>query len=135
MKHRSSIDLADPVQDDWGPLEHIYAVEVWTDMPESGGERLETISRATDFQVSIAAYRAAMRQRPGKAIIHLNGRHRMSCQTAPDPPLPLGVGRPGGGIGRIQTTAVTKRPPQAFRTRGVVSARGQVFEVQTPGLA
>lgn len=68
--------------------ENTYRVEVWTDEPESGGELLETISRATDFAVSCAAHRAAVRQRPGKVLVHLNGRHRMSCERAPDPPGP-----------------------------------------------
>lgn len=45
--------------------EHTYRVEVWSDEPASGGELLETISRATDFSVSMAAYRAALRARPG----------------------------------------------------------------------
>jgi hypothetical protein len=49
---------------------------------------IETISRATDFSVSCAAHRASVRARPGKVIVHLNGRHRMSCERAPDLPLP-----------------------------------------------
>lgn len=32
---------------------------------------------------------AAIRERPGKYIVHMNGRHRMSCELAPDPPIPL----------------------------------------------
>lgn len=68
--------------------EHTYRVEVWSEPPESGGELLETISLSTDFAVSCAAHRAAIRQRPGKTLVHLNGRHRMSVEKAPDPPLP-----------------------------------------------
>lgn len=99
MKHRKGIDLVrtgavsgytvgEGSQRGSGSTEGAYRVEVWTDEPESGGELLETISRATDFAVSCAAHRAAVRQRPGKVLVHLNGRHRMSCERAPDPPLP-----------------------------------------------
>jgi hypothetical protein len=38
--------------------------------------------------VSCAALRAAARERPGKVLIHLNQRHRMTCERAPDPPVP-----------------------------------------------
>ncbi|NKQ73467.1 hypothetical protein C3Y89_24545 [Rhizobium sp. UPM1132] len=98
MKHRKGIDL---VRSDVGyavgegsarptppSTEGGYRIEVWTDEPESGGELLETISRATDFGVSCAAHRASIRARPGKVIVHLNGRHRMSCERAPDPAPP-----------------------------------------------
>lgn len=81
-------------------LEHIYSVEVWSDAPEAGGELLETIAKATDFQVSAAAYQAALRQRPGKTLIHLNGRYRMTCEVAKEPSIPLVSGRPSGGSGR-----------------------------------
>jgi len=97
MKHRRGIDL---VRGDTGsivgdgsarssrPSEHSYRVEVWTKSPEASGELLETISLATDFAVSTAAYRAALRARPGKTLVHMNGRHRMSCEAAEDPPRP-----------------------------------------------
>lgn len=100
MKHRRGIDL---VRDgaDVGytvgegsrqggsePPDAPYRVEVWTDAPESGGKLLETISRSTVFAVSCAALRAAVRERPGKTLIHVNQRHRMTCERAQDPPVP-----------------------------------------------
>jgi hypothetical protein len=97
MKHRRGIDL---VRGDTGskfgdgsarssaPSEHSYRVEVWTKPPDAFGELLETISLATDFTVSTAAYRAALLARPGKTLVHMNGRHRMSCEAAEDPPRP-----------------------------------------------
>lgn len=100
MKHRRGIDL---VRDgaDVGytvgegsrrggsePPDAPYRIEVWSDAPEAGGELLETISRSTVFAVSCAALRAAARERPGKVLIHLNQRHRMTCERAPDPPVP-----------------------------------------------
>ncbi|MGO7445106.1 hypothetical protein ACC668_10410 [Rhizobium ruizarguesonis] len=98
MKHHKGIDL---VRSDVGytvgegsarptppSTDNSYRVEVWTDEPEAGGELLETISRATDFSVSCAALKASIRARPGKVIVHLNGRHRMSCELAPDPAPP-----------------------------------------------
>lgn len=101
MKHRRGIDLVREGADTGytvgegsrrgsgsEPPDATYRVEVWSDPPEAGGQLLETISRATDFAVSCAALKAAVRQRPGKVLIHLNGRHRMSADKAPDPPLP-----------------------------------------------
>lgn len=100
MKHRRGIDL---IRDgaDVGytvgegsrrngsePPDAPYRIEVWTDAPEAGGELIETISRSTTFGVSIAALKAAVRERPGKVLVHLNQRHRMTCERAPDPPLP-----------------------------------------------
>lgn len=82
------------------PPEAPYRVEVWSDAPEAGGTLLETISRSTVFTVSVAALRAAVRERPGKTLLHLNQRHRMTCERAPDPPVPewqrplLSRGRP-----------------------------------------
>lgn len=79
-----------------GPLgssDNNYRVEVWTSSPEASGTLLETISRATDFAVSIAAYKAALLARPGTTLLHLNGRHRMSCEVAPEPTHPE-PGRP-----------------------------------------
>lgn len=98
MKHGKGIDLlrsstgymvGEGSARSGGPSDHLYKIEVWSDEPESGGELLETISRATEFSVSVAGYRAALRVRPGKVLVHVNGRHRMSCERAPDPPLPL----------------------------------------------
>lgn len=88
--------------------EHTYRVEVWSEPPESGGELLETISRSTDFAVSCAAHRASIRQRPGKFIIHLNARHRMSAEKAPDPPLPERQ-RPPERPGRPRSSSHTMR--------------------------
>ncbi len=100
MKHRKGIDLVREGSDvDYTvgegsrrggsePPEAPYRVEVWSDAPEHGGKLLETISRATVFAVSVAALKAAIRERPGKTLIHLNMRHRMTCKRAPDPPLP-----------------------------------------------
>ncbi|NKJ77781.1 hypothetical protein [Rhizobium leguminosarum] len=114
MKHRRGIDLVggsdtgytvkDGSASSLGSSEHTFRIEVWSDPPDSGGELLETISRATDFAVSMGAYREAVRQRPGKYLVHLNGRFSMSCEKAPDPPLPLSYGRPGGRLGQIQGT-------------------------------
>ncbi|WP_427145164.1 hypothetical protein [Rhizobium pisi] len=98
MKHRKGIDLVrsdvdytvgqgsarpTPPSPEAG-----YRVQIWIDEPEAGGELLETISHATDFSVSCAALKASIRARPGKVVVHLNGRHRMSCERASDPPLP-----------------------------------------------
>lgn len=112
MKHRHGIDLVGGQDTGYtvgegrarssGSSEHIYRIEVWSDPPEAGGDLLETISRATDFAVSMSAYREAARQRPGKYLVHLNGRFRMGCEKAPDPPLPLFHGRPGGRLGQVQ---------------------------------
>ncbi|NKJ72709.1 hypothetical protein GFL38_10575 [Rhizobium leguminosarum bv. viciae] len=80
MKHRKGIDIVRTGADvgytvsegsrrgssGSGSTDHTYRVEVWTDEPEAGGELMETISRATDFSVSCA----------------------VSCERAPDPPLP-----------------------------------------------
>lgn len=70
------------------PPDAPYRIKVWTDAPEAGGELLETISRSTVFAVSCAALKAAVRERPRKVLIHLNQRHRMTCERAPDPPVP-----------------------------------------------
>jgi hypothetical protein len=97
MKHRRGIDLVrvdtgSPVGDGSArssrPSEPSYRVEVWTKPPEASGELLETISLATDFAVSTAAYRAALQARPGKTLVHMNGRHRMSCEAAEERPRP-----------------------------------------------
>ncbi|OCP08008.1 MULTISPECIES: hypothetical protein [unclassified Ensifer] len=95
MKHRKGIDLIreNPRpkvgEGDWGSTQHLFRIEVWDDAPEAGGTLLETISRSTDFNVSMSAYREALQQRPGKILIHLNGRYRMSAEKATDPPPPL----------------------------------------------
>lgn len=68
---------------------HLYRIEVWDEPPDAGGEMIEIIASASTFAVSVAALSAAVRERPGKYLIHRNGRHQMSCQLAPDPPEPL----------------------------------------------
>lgn len=112
MKHRRGIDLVRGGDMSYtvgegsarssGSSEHAYRIEVWSEPPGAGGDLLETISRATDFAVSMGAYREAIRQRPGKYLVHLNGRFRMGCEKAPDPPLPLAEGRPCGRFGQVQ---------------------------------
>ncbi|MEI3807604.1 hypothetical protein V6R85_24080 [Agrobacterium sp. CCNWLW32] len=68
---------------------HRYRVEVWDDPPDGGGSIIEVISSSSSFAVSIAACKAAIRERPGKYIVHMNGQNRMTCELAPDPPVPL----------------------------------------------
>lgn len=127
MKHRKSIDLVrDYIRPtvgeggagDWGPTEHLFRIEVWDDAPEAGGRLLETVSKSTDFNVSMSAFNEALRQRPGKYLVHLNGRHRMSGEKAQKPPLPLGYGRPGGGIGQT-----TRRDDDLGGPRALVRSR------------
>lgn len=114
MKHRRGIDLVREGADagytvsegsrrSSGSTEPTYRVEVWTKEPEAGGELIETISRATEFSVSCAALKAAIRARPGKVLVHLNARHRMSCERAPDPPVPESM-RPVGRTGRPRSS-------------------------------
>ncbi len=97
MKHRRGIDLVGENGGIGNTLgggsrrstpEQAYRVEVWTAEPGSGGILVETISRSTDFAVSCAALKAAVRARPGKVLVHMNARYHMSCERAPDPPLP-----------------------------------------------
>lgn len=121
MKHRRRIDLVGGGDTGYivgdgsrrgsagsGSTDHTYRVEVWTDEPDAGGELLETISRATDFSVSCAALKAAIRARPGKVLVHLNARHRMSCERAPDPPVPEFL-RPPAPTGRPRPSEATMR--------------------------
>lgn len=49
-----------------------FRIEVW-DAEEK--ERLETISRSPDFAVSVAAWQAALRRRPGRLLVHHNANH------------------------------------------------------------
>lgn len=88
------------------PPDAPYRVEVWSDPPEAGGTLLETISRSTVFAVSCAALRAAVRERPGKTLIHLNQRHRMTCERAPDPSVPE-CRRPPEWTGRPRSSRAT----------------------------
>jgi len=68
---------------------HTYCIEIWDEPPEAGGELIEVIASSSSFAVSCAALKVAIRERPGKYVAHMNGRHRMSCELAPDPPEPL----------------------------------------------
>lgn len=100
MKHRRGIDFVREGADvgytvgegsrrgGSEPPDAPYRIEVWSDAPENSGTLLETISRSTVFAVSVAALKVAVRERPGKTLIHLNQRHRMTCERAPDPPHP-----------------------------------------------
>ncbi|PZU79047.1 MAG: hypothetical protein DI546_01680 [Rhizobium sp.] len=122
MKHRRGISLVGDVtttgytvgegsrrgSGSSGSTEHTYRVDVWTDEPEAGGQLLETISRSTDFAVSCAALRAAVHARPGKVLVHLNDRHRMSAERAPDPPIPEFL-RPPARMGRPRHSDHTMR--------------------------
>lgn len=131
MKHRRGINLVrneprPPAgEGDWGPTEHLFRIEVWDHPPEAGDSLLETISRSTDFNVSMSAFKEALRQRPGKYLVHLNGSHRMSGEKAQDPPPPLSGGRPCGGSGRIQ--ADRGRSHASVRSGGMVRARRAVL--------
>ncbi len=116
------IRLAPEQEHDDSPLEHTFRIEVWDEAPEDGGSLLETISRATDFSVSMAAYRAALRARPGKVLVHLNGRHLMGAEKAQDSPRPLFVGR-AGGSGRFLSQPDSGRLPHPRQARAMVSAR------------
>lgn len=128
MKHRRGIDLVGDGADvgytvgegsrrgGSEPPDAPYRIEVWSDPPEAGGELIETISRSTTFGVSIAALKAAVRERPGKVLIHLNQRHRMTCERAPDPPVPE-CRRP-----HLHRRRPLKRPSTRFRSGTLSSA-------------
>jgi hypothetical protein len=135
MKHRRGIDL---VRDgaDVGhtvgegsrrggsePPEAPYRVEVWSESPEAGGELIETISRSTNFAVSCASLKAAIRARPGKVLVHLNARHRMSAERAPDPPVPE-FRRPLQTRGRPQKTLSTSCRSGTFSSAPVLHVDG-----------
>ncbi|AYM66169.1 hypothetical protein G6L68_25125 [Agrobacterium fabrum] len=68
---------------------HTFRIEVWDDPPDGGGSIIEVIASSSSFAVSSAALKVAIRERPGKYIVHMNGRNRMTCELAPDPPVPL----------------------------------------------
>ena len=61
-------------------MSHSYRIEVWD---EDETEILEEISVATDNAVSQAAWRAALRVRPGFLLIHKNGDHVMEKLVSP----------------------------------------------------
>ncbi|WP_033838264.1 hypothetical protein [Mesorhizobium loti] len=61
--------------------EDTYRIEVWDSEEEK--TLLETISRSSDFAVSMAAWHAAMRRRPGMLLIHYNSRHVMEKVLTP----------------------------------------------------
>ncbi len=56
-----------------------YRVEVRDD----DNKLIEAISKASDFRVSLAAWHAAIRARPGMRLVHLNNDHVMSVIDAP----------------------------------------------------
>lgn len=91
---------------------HTFRVEVWDDPPDAGGSIIEVISSSSSFAVSIAAYKAAIRERPGKYLTHMNGRSRMTCELAPDPPEPLK--QPKGNIRKDQYPDVLDDPEYTF---------------------
>ena len=61
-----------------------YRVEVWN---ASETEKLEMVSTSSDFAVSLAAWQAALRRRPGMLLIHYNGRQIMEKLIAPGEPV------------------------------------------------
>ena len=108
MKPPRSIDIVPksnvvslPRREDAGlTRDHYFFVEMWSDMPDAGGRRVETVNISPDNLISHAAFQEALRQRPGKVLVHFNGRHEMTAQRAPDKPPPLGNGRRCGESGR-----------------------------------
>jgi hypothetical protein len=80
-------------------IEEQFRVEVW-----DAGETtlLETVSRASDFPVSLAAWQAALRRRPGMLLIHKNGDHVMERMVAPGEAEPM------------QTTVIEGVPHEGF---------------------
>ena len=61
-------------------VETNFRVEVWT---EDGQTLRETVARSSDFAVSLAAWHAAIRKRPGVLLIHKNGDHTMDSILTP----------------------------------------------------
>lgn len=59
---------------------HSFSIEVWD---ETETDLLEEICVATDNAVSQAAWRAALRVRPGFMLIHRNGDHVMDKLVTP----------------------------------------------------
>ncbi|TPM94945.1 hypothetical protein [Mesorhizobium sp. B2-1-3A] len=57
-----------------------YRIEVWDSEEEK--TLLETISRSSDVTVSMAAWQAAIRRRPGM-LLHYNSRHVMEMILTP----------------------------------------------------
>lgn len=105
MKHGRGINLiAENVNDPALTPErssHAYRVEVWSEPPEAGREIIELIASSTNFNVSCAALRAAIHERPGKHLVHMNGRHRMSASSRRILPSTLSYGRSKCGSGRF----------------------------------
>lgn len=135
MKHRRGIDFVRDGADvgytvgegsrgdQSGSGEYLFRIEVWSDEPGYGGTLLETISRASDFSVSCAALKAAVRARPGKVLVHLNARHRMSAERASDPPHPE-FRRPLLRLGRPQKKPWTSCRSGTFSSAPVLHAAG-----------
>lgn len=57
-----------------------FRVEVWD---REGGSLLEVVNRCSDFFVSNAAYRQAVRRRPGRLLVHVNNGHVMERLISP----------------------------------------------------
>ncbi|MCO5163524.1 MAG: hypothetical protein M9939_20530 [Mesorhizobium sp.] len=70
-----------------------FRVEVW-DADER--ELIETIARSSDHLVSVAAWHAAVRRRPGMLLIHRNASFTMDRMVAPGEP----EGEPCTKVGR-----------------------------------
>lgn len=62
-----------------------YRVEVWS---ADETALIETVSRSSDFKVSLAAWHAAIRERPGVLLIHMNARFVMERMFTPGKPRP-----------------------------------------------
>ena len=66
-----------------GKVEHPFRVEVWQ------GEKLfETLAVAETAAIGIAAYEAAVRERPGRAVTLRNGARVVRSSEAPKPEAP-----------------------------------------------
>lgn len=60
-----------------------YRVEVWS---ADETALIETISRSSEFSVSMAAWHEAVRCRPGMLLIHKNAGHVMDKLVSPGEP-------------------------------------------------
>ena len=90
-----------------------FRIEVW-DAAER--ELVETISRSPDHFVSIAAWHAAVRRRPGMLLIHRNASFTMDRMVAPG----AAEGKPRTRVGRtvldgVEATLGDRRSRHALR--------------------
>ncbi|WP_245279190.1 hypothetical protein [Mesorhizobium loti] len=101
--------------------ENNYRIEVWDSEDEK--TLLETISRSSDFAVSMAAWQAAMRRRPGMLLIHYDSRHIMEKVLTPGeaklPPQTIIDGNihPGLDVALGDLRSWQFRAPTAFTAR------------------